>query len=525
VGSRLILLLLGWAVVWAVPVLAASDDGPKLTAVVAPAEVSLTPGSKADVTLVVTNGSDAPMAVKVEAVPAARSVSVDGPADGPNVEAGGATALRFMVTRRSESTGQDVPVIFVATGKSVVAGAGGSPTLSAVATLTVKAAASPSLIEAKIDFNTQNINEKRSGDGVLEVKNLRESDVRVQQFEVSAPPDVDVVLICPDTGNEMVARGGTVRHFTRCSPTVSPVRQLLVQIHLQAADSVTPGPRVAVVQVLVIEPETGSTGSAVASISFTTDVFAESDLLKAVGVPIFLLLPGVVIVVSAWFLVTRLTPWTSRIGGAKLVGVSGAVPAAILSVAVSLVVAAAYPWLTRVVYPGHERDYLSSYGFRDFYYVLALSFGIAVTVWMLSLLAYLLMALERWLVVPEPNELPRNLLRKVGIRGIYRRSIDYPSPSIAGKRGFVLGNRAGGKSLASPAIGVEIDDGADSKLRGKVEGRIRGKPFRLWRVVRRADLKKHAKTYYRRSDIDGVKLVDRPPPSAQSGPIVEVDPQ
>ena len=92
-----------------------------------------------------------------------------------------------------------------------------------------------------------------------------------------------------------------------------------------------------IIRVQASNPEAHASASVVVTIPFTVEVFAESDILKSVGVPIFLLLPGVIAVLTGWFLIRNLSPWRHLATGIPGISViSAATATAVLGLAISL---------------------------------------------------------------------------------------------------------------------------------------------------------------------------------------------
>jgi hypothetical protein len=301
----------------------------------------------------------------------------------------------------------------------------------------------------------------------------------------------------------------------------------MLHLSLKTADSVAPGPRSALVRVEASDPDAHVSASVVAPVAFMVDVFAESDILKAVGVPVFLLLPGVIVVLTGWFLIRSLSPWrhvASGIAVSQLI--SAATGTAILGLAVSLAIAAVYPTLTRDLVPGYERDYLRAYGFRDFYYVFGYSFAIAVVAWVLSLVGSVFIPVGRWLFVPAPNDDERSLLRKIGLRGLVGGSTTFRRVTLDGSaRGLALAQRPGAQVLVAPVIAVNIDGSRASDLAATIETDVsEGHAFRLWRGIRKAIRRNEATIGYREGDIPKPQLVDgsKLTGGGQRGTIVEL---
>ena len=104
---------------------------------------------------------------------------------------------------------------------------------------------------------------------------------------------------------------GSSRELVQCSETLEPHDQWVVPIDLMPASDVTPGDRTLLVTVLASAGDGSQRSSLSATDDFTVDVFAEAELLKAVGVPIFLLFPGAVIILLSWLFIKHGTRFHS----------------------------------------------------------------------------------------------------------------------------------------------------------------------------------------------------------------------
>jgi hypothetical protein len=185
--------------------------------------------------------------------------------------------------------------------------------------------------------------------------------------------------------------------------------------------------------------------------------------------------------------------------------VSATTTTAILGVAVSLVMAQLYPLLTGTFVPGVRRDYLTAYGFVDFYYVFGYSFVIAVLFWALSSLSW---PLCRAALIPSAGDKPASLLRKIGLRGLFGGGSSFTKVTGAAS-GVVLGRRGSDDVLVAPRIVVEVDD--DDLDTGRV--------FRLWRTVAKAK----ASVHYKDRDVDKPVVVKSGDVSGeQKVPIVQI---
>ena len=485
---------------------------------ITPSDVTLTPGARASGLLLLANSDARRMSVRVRANENDGSLEATVRTRRVEVAPKGSVAVPFTVRRALEGGGQDSGVQFLATFTESREQPSANPE-AVVATLRVKAAASPALIEATIESKVSAINENRPGSAALILTNPREQDVRVSEMSVSAPDATDVGIVCSQ-GRKLIVAGGTVLTTRACAVDIPPRSQEVLPLTFDSADSVAPGPRTVLVKVTARRSARASQ-SVVASTAFTVDVFAESDILKAIGVPVFLLLPGVVIVLTAWFLIKRLSPWRQVAGDVALgTVVSAATATALLGLAISLVVALLYPQLTGAFIPGYERDYLRAYGFRDFYYVIGYSFAIATLVWALASGGFLLV---RWLLLPWPRDEAGSLLRKIGIRGLIGGRTTFPRVTVdQNDRGLQLSRRSAGRALVAPRITVQITGAADGLPSRIEEAASGGRAFELWRTVDAAVRRRQATIGYRNGGEP--QLLDRATLIVAPGeiPIVEV---
>jgi hypothetical protein len=485
-GLAVALLLLLGGLLAVQPAEPANAAG-SLSATATPTELALTPGGTATGVVVLENaGATSATIARVQPVAADPSLKVSMLDSVAAVPAGASVALSYQVTRTTESTGQDVPVRFVVSYRQRATPRSDPVSQVIVASVTVKAAASLAVVQAKIDSNVQTINENRPGQADLLITNPRETSIRVDAVQVSAPTSVKVTLACPN-GGQLTVLGSTTRS-TDCSFPVAARSQEVLPLRLETEKLVTPGPRSVVVRVEASVPESRVSASVVATVAFTVDVFAESDILKAVGVPVFLLLPGVVVVLTGWFLIGAASPWRQLVGSPQSASViSTATITAVLGLAISLVIAAVYPALTSSLVPGYERNYLRAYGFRDFYYVFGYSFAIAIAAWLLSLLAFWGF---RWLFLPVAGDKAASLLRKLGLRGLVGGGATFwvrVNAQTQPRKGLEFGDRPDGRVLLLPVIMVKVDQNKDSSLKGTIETQAgANRAFELWRTIRRA---------------------------------------
>src|SRR5262249_47337766 len=136
--------------------------------------------------------------------------------------------------------GQDVPVSFVVrSGRAVT-----------VTSLTVKAVADPTLVDATIQSNADTINENRAGQGALVIANPHDRPLRIVAVHVAAPTAVGVTLTCPAAAHiKLTTPGGATKTFRSCPLTIGPRSLAVLPLVLDAGDAVAPGPRTLLVTV------------------------------------------------------------------------------------------------------------------------------------------------------------------------------------------------------------------------------------------------------------------------------------
>jgi hypothetical protein len=516
-GLLVLALLTGSVLVWwwvLTPVRGYAAGG-AVSATMTPEQVTLSPGGSVTGLLTLVNGGAVRVRVGVRPVGSDPSVQIVMPRRAVTLAAGESVSLEFTIARVAEGSGQDVVASFVVS----------APLSSTVAAVMVKAAASPAVVDVKVESNVDRINENRPGSAILVISNPRETAVRVTSLAVTAPTSTTVTARCP--GQVVVsAADGATTDGPACTFTVGGRQQQVLPVTFAAPDLVVPGARSATFQVRAHEVGTAAAVvEMVATVPFTVEVFGESDILKAVGVPVFLVLPGVIIVLTAWFLIGRLTPWPAgggSAGGGDAGGVVGAASrTAILGLAVSLVVAKVYPALTARLVPGRRRDYLHAYGFLDFYYVFLYSFLIAVAVWIVAWLGYLGRRGMRALFVPRPGDTAPALLRKIGIRGIFGGGTTFTKAQAAGLGGVVLRRRSSGAALLAPRIIVTVrkPGGADNDIDDLAAG---NHAVRLWWAVRGPRTRHRFAVHYRPEDIPAVAEVEEPDVGQQIVAIVQI---
>lgn len=330
------------------------------------------------------------------------------------------------------------------------------------------------------------------------IENPRDTPLHVSTIAITAPAQVSVTLTCPEKDTKgptpprpltIEADGGTTEAYRTCQFDVPGQSEATLHAAFDPSDAVAPGPRTAVVAITASSTDIPAPQTVVASTDFTVDIFAESALLKSVGVPIFLLLPGFLIVFITWFLLSKLGPFKRAVGSLpSLTTASSIIPAAVLSLLVSLVFAACYPWLTDLF--GTRRDYRRAYGFEDFYWVLAFSFAVAfVTFGVLCLAGWLFGPGFRWLFVPQPGDDAPGLLRKLALRSPLGNGLHFPLVTVGevpNDRAALVVSGRGEQELLAPHL-VVASTTTGEKVPDSIQNQIDADHvFRVWRSVSRA---------------------------------------
>ncbi len=495
---------------------ASADSRPAaLETTLTPTALPLAPGEGSTAVLVLRNVSDERidhLAVRPLNPPSGVHVSQMGTGlTTRTLDPGSSTSVSMRVTRATEGVADDIPfqidIRYEQVGiDSPSPGMPPAPTIDqrTVAVGTVKAAAQRDLLIAQFDGQVDPVSEDRHGTATLLLQNPRPQSVTLKALEVTSPRSL--TLLIDDVADPPVEHGQT--RFERGSTRVEQGQtedvladvaddlelagrsSLVVPIDLEADAQLDPGGRLIVVRATV--EQDGVSADVVTSQAVQVEVFGESEILGALGVPMIFLLPGLIILVVAAFLITRLSPWRRVLESGRLDIAAKATLGAVLSVGVSLIVLELYPTLTGI-WPNDARDLRAAYGFADFQYIYTWSFVLAVLVWLLALP---LLPAWRWAFVPEIGNTAPTVLRKLAWRRwpakvelLVVDGIDEPNLGADGPE-------LGGKRFTFPPLylrGTPLDSRSERDLRDALEN---GRLFRAWRLVRKATRQKGAKVEY-----------------------------
>jgi len=157
-----------------------------------------------------------------------------------------------------------------------------------------------------------------------------------------------------------------------------------------------------------------ASGSLIVTQRLKVGVLGESDILKLLGVPSFLLLPGFLMVASFLALWVRVRPRKAVQLEVK------SLEFWVIAITLSLLTAPLYPKITGVW--ATSRNYLVAYGLRDIFYVWMGSIVVAVLAWVVMIEGMELRAwmreVQRRRTVPSEEDEPIDILRKLAVHGM-----------------------------------------------------------------------------------------------------------
>lgn len=420
-----------------------------------PAEVVLASGGSASGTILVENSSPDSRQVSLSAQPSDSTISVPQLAQTQfEIPANGSKSVAYTVHRSDEASADKQTVNFVASSENS----------AAVVTLTINAVEVTEMLQAEFKPILGTLNEYRPGQTTLIITNKRNSQLEIGGITVTAPADVKLVVSC-NANSTNVAPGTTETiRVDACAGRLGAGSQAAIGFRVYPEQTLAPGPRSLTV-VISATPAQGQSTPHIVTGDFILEVFAESAILTAIGVPIFLLLPGVIILLTTSFLIVRASKW--RFTGDPVLKLSFNTAAldVLLGIAISLVFALLYPRLTEIL-PGKQRNYLLSLGFDDFYWVFFWSFAIGVAAWLLAVISYEITSGFRY----EPNDQPEDILRKMSMRSWLGGARVFMFARVGGGdealKAVILPRRVGGtEKFVSPRVEVRpLVQGGSSEL-------------------------------------------------------------
>ena len=263
-----------------------------------------------------------------------------------------------------------------------------------------------SIAEVRVETAADQLQEKRPGILYIVVRNLSAVPVTITHI-VPTPPSF--VAIDPPAYGPTILDAQASLPFTFTATVAGAVR---------------PGKHLLLFDIGVEWARSGYTqaGNLIATHKLEANVLGESDILKLVGVPSFLLLPGFLMVT------TFMTLWT-HVKPHKALNLKENLPEfALLSITLSLLAAPLYPVIT--TWFGSPRDYLESYGLLDVILVWTGSIGGGGVIWALWLVGVnVAQRIQTQRNIPLETDSPVTVLRKME-----RHHIPYP-PEYAEAQG------------------------------------------------------------------------------------------
>ena len=305
------------------------------------------------------------------------------------------------------------------------------------------------MAEVVVKTSITSLNEQHPGRVYLVINNKSDQEIRIGKLSSSGPTFIQIE---PElTGIQKVA----------------PHDSLGLPVNIRVTDAVDPGKQLVLFRI-PIEWGTGEqlqSASLVASQEFNIGVFGESEILTALGIPSFLILPGFLMLIS-YRMFSNLGREKKREEESSLkIGTSPQFW--MIAITLSIFMALLYPAITGLV-GGVRRNYLGSYGLND-----------VVRVWFISIIfgalacgvVYSFRRLQARYYTPSENDNPIKIIKKLRWQ---RLSIHLPTVEV--KRGqenmsvFRIQARKGNQKTfwVAPYIDLSWREGVDSNFKGNV---------------------------------------------------------
>jgi hypothetical protein len=284
-------------------------------------------------------------------------------------------------------------------------------------------------IETTLDL----LHEKRQGIVFLVVSNLSTDPITVKRIKMAKPSYI-VVETPPMDAHGIIDLPPEM--------TLLPRESRTVPIIVTAGNAVQPGKHLLLFEVDLEQLKYGYawTERLIATQAFTVGVIGESEILTAIGVPSFLLLPGFLIIVSFRMLWTGVSPKQPLDLEPK------SAEFWLMAILLSLGAAFLYPLLTGWL--GQPRNYIEGYGLRDIVNVWFGSVGLGIALWAFWVGGSELKARLRAQHIPSPDDGPIQILRKLARnhRGISLEQVE-----------IIVGNQSQRAFVIAPATAGQPD--------------------------------------------------------------------
>lgn len=260
------------------------------------------------------------------------------------------------------------------------------------------------MAEVVIESALDEIQEQRSGDIYLVVKNISNVPITLAQIKGDKP---DFITLDIPSIN---AKG----------LSIDPQKAEVLKIPVKVGDKAHPSKQRIVFTAPFSWIKSGQAGSGSLIVPYTVNVniLGESDLLKLLGVPSLFFMPGFLMLEVILILLKRVTPAQK-----KQVEFSAS-EVILISVTLSLVAALLYPHITGTI--GQQRNYLTGYGLKDIYLLWFGSITIGLVFWsaMTGCLALInkykeyKKAVKERQRMPSEKDSPIEILKKLSLNNI-----------------------------------------------------------------------------------------------------------
>jgi hypothetical protein len=299
-------------------------------------------------------------------------------------------------------------------GKNSTGENGGGLPGVAIASLDVQERPSMAIdkqVTLKLESAVDQLDENRSALLFIVVTNGAAVPVTVSKIEPYSPDFIK--FGAPDVGKGV---------------TLAPESSQIFRVPVTVTDTAITGNQRVVLAVDLTWTDAGKSCNSTLSVAQTlpVSILGESDLLKLMGVPSFLFLPGFLWLATFGALWKRVAPKTQLVEPTLT-----AAETALIAVSWSFVIVVAYPKLT------HGRSYLRGYGLRDVMTVWFFSILLAMLAWILLVGGRKLLIRVRFLIqqqkekqaaevraeyirqiTPNKNDSPFDMLVRMQLNGV-----------------------------------------------------------------------------------------------------------
>jgi len=257
------------------------------------------------------------------------------------------------------------------------------------------------MAETTVTADPATLVEQRGGDSYLTIKNRYPLPLTVTGISPLGPEYTQIDLTKIDTTTIDLKAKPTASPAAPAFPLrIAAGETVVLTYHITVLPKVVPG-TYPILLVIRMTADDGRQATLAPESSVSVGVLGESDIVKLLGVPSFLFLPGFLIIV-VWQMLWPIgkaddqgPPFSLTANSAEFWAVA---------VLFSLIVGFIYPWLP------FGRDYFVSYGLVDFFYIY--SFSIVITIITFGIWPGF-KRWRHWLHMPEPSDTAITLLKKM----------------------------------------------------------------------------------------------------------------